>query len=360
VIFFVRRTLSANVQQKPQVLRTWIGKISILTLVISAVFLAASPVSSAAKKKVKGRATKLAIAVGGSTATGTRAKPYDANRGIIAGAAVVRLDTGSSASDGVSNSGDACYGPAVPRYVKHTPVWTTKTETVRDSTGVPVKDKAGNVVTKVVNDKLIMRVEIWCNGSLLRVFDRCIGGNCPPREPETADLRWLILSKLRTELITFPAPDPFLWPHPSTEAPLPGVPFFFGVQPSQFSSLVERHLTACSALDCVSVSMTADPKAVFFDPGDGRPRLEDCEAQGPAITSKVLAAKRKDDYPECQVTYRRAGDFDVELSLLYLITTRVTGSSFDIFVPLAPPPFFATTALPFTMTVHERQPVVIG
>jgi hypothetical protein len=263
----------------------------------------------------------------------------------------LELEVGSDSE--FSNSGDACVGPAVPVYTKQEPIDRYE----------KVKKVAKDGTVTYVDGKYLRTerfVTISCNGSLLRQFWQCT--SCP--SATIPNFKRVVRAQLRRQVAELQQPNPSLWPKLSNQAPLPGIPFFYGINGSQFRDPQPDWLTVCVRYDCASVFVSAKPKRVYFTPGDGTPLKTSCDWAGPVVESKKAAYPADPlvaaSYKKCRHVFKKAGKFRANLEILYEISWKFHDWTFPGAPPVETGLIYGTTGQPFTLTVHERQPVVIG
>ncbi len=219
-----------------------------------------------------------------------------------------------------------------------------------------------------VNGKILRTerlVKLVCKDGRTKEFWKCT--SCPPSVPPP-DFKRMVRSHLRgrTQTTELQQPTKSLWPNPSKQVPLPGVAFFYGISKSQFETVQPDWLTVCAGFDCVSFSLRSKPIRVWFTPGDGTPRKTSCNWAGPAVMSKKDAflandPVRGEPLRRCRHIYQKAGKFSANVEILYEVTW-----DFLDWTLVGPRPvvetgvLYVTTGLPFDLTVHQRQPVVMG
>jgi hypothetical protein len=257
-----------------------------------------------------------------------------------------------AAPDDIADSTDGCIG--TPAYRTWPAYDVTKNESYVDP-----KDKKSKTRSVFVRQEQL--VTVHCGSRLMRSFTRCLRGACPPQQPTLIpDIETVVRRQIGRELLRLEKPQQSLFPKPSSEAPIPGVPFFYGVSDRQFDTIQEFPLTACGTLDCVSVLMRAKPVAVYFDPADGSGKRKTCTSSGPAVSNRNEAKDATGAKNPCFVVFQKAGKFKSRIFLRYEATW-----TFSQWTLAATPRFgsgtqMGTTSRQLNITVHERQPVVIG
>jgi hypothetical protein len=239
---------------------------------------------------------------------------------------------------------------------------------VLDAKGKPLKRPDGSAVTRTEIVKKIEIITYSCKGSTLRVVTRCIfdkitpGGCPPPKQPKKPYIRGLVRTLLAKGSIDLPLPRPVFAPLVTKNAPLVGLPFFYGVSNAQFYTPISQDLRVCfnEEDDCGSLRLSAVPERVIFDPGaslaDASLRTK-CLRPTPAVNNRDAAAKAGKD---CSVTFQKAGSFPVEFILVYRLTWTINEWSFVVGPPNLTESLPAPVPAPYTMVVKQRQPVVIG
>jgi hypothetical protein len=255
-----------------------------------------------------------------------------------------------AAPDDVADSADGCVG--APSYVPKGP------EAPVTRTVFFVDPKDGKRKSKEVYDHMEQVIDVSCGSRLMRTIRRCTK-DCPPQSPPP-DLSRMVERQVGREIVRLQKPTPSLWPRPSTQAPLPGVAFFYGVTDDQFDRTQVIPLTACGSLDCASVILKAKPIGVYFDAGDGVGKRKSCTTSGPGVTSRKEATDAMKLGPNCWVTFQKAGTYRTTIYLRYLATW-----TFYQWTRLGVPVIGSGTRTGLTsrrmsITVHERQPVVLG
>lgn len=239
---------------------------------------------------------------------------------------------------------------------------------VFDAKGKPMKKPDGSPVTKPEIVKKIERITYTCNGSSLRVVVRCIldkitPGGCPPGRPgKKPNIRAFVKTLLANRSIDLPLPRPVFAPQVTKNAPLVGLPFFYGLSEAQFYTPVSDVLSVCfnEEDDCASIRLSAVPERLIFDPGLSLadPSLQmNCVRPTPMVSNRGSAAKAGKD---CSVTFQKAGSFPVEFILLYRLTWTLNEWSFVVGPPTITGSIQAPIPVPYTMVVKQRQPVVLG
>lgn len=254
-----------------------------------------------------------------------------------------------SGPDDIADSNHGCVGP--PAYEPQEPgKVVNRTESYTDP-------KTGKRKLREVYDHTNLTINVSCGGTFLRSIVKC-SGNCPTT-PDL-DVSRMVDRLVGSELVRLAKPSPSLFPRPSAQAPIPGVVFFYGVTDDQFDKTQEIPLTGCGFLDCATVIFRAKPIGVFFDPGDGLGTRKSCTTSGPGVNSRKEAISAMTKGPNCWVTFQKAGTFKTTLYLRYRATwtfyqwTR-TGNPV-----LGQGTRTGLTSRRINITVHERQPVVIG
>jgi hypothetical protein len=307
-----------------------------------------------------GIAILFAVATAFSVAPGNQAQADDDyGTGAPPGEQIHEVDEGieyglevGSGNDELVNSRDTCAGPAEPKWAKGDPIIryeqikkTAKDGTVTYTNGKPLRTER--------------MVTITCNGNPIRQFWQCT--SCPP--PPPPDIHKLVRRQI--QLTGLRQPTPSLWPKPIDSAPLPGVGFYYGIYKAQFDTIQPDWLTVCALYNCVSVFVKSKPIRVYFTPGDGTPRLTSCNWEGPVVRSKKEANVANDPIAgaplrRCRYVYKKAGKYTARLQILYEISWTFYNWTFTDAPPRGSGVMYGTTGRPFPLTVHERQPVVIG
>jgi hypothetical protein len=196
--------------------------------------------------------------------------------------------------------------------------------------------------------------EVRCNGGTPYTISRCIAGDCAPGRigtptgpppPVQPDGRVLAVAAIAS--LEYRAPRPILSPPQTPSAPLVGMPTFFAVTPEDLTPLATS-ATDCDQDLCTTVSVTATPTALTFDPGTGD-LLEDCPLPGAIVRSAAQAAAADDD---CAYTYQQAGSYAARISLHYTVAwssdTGLSGTEDRT----------TQTALP--LVIKSAQPVLVA
>jgi hypothetical protein len=259
-----------------------------------------------------------------------------------------------SGNDELANSKDACAGPTTPVWVKGEPIIRYE----------QIKKIAKDGTVSYVNGKPLRTeryVTITCNGNVIRQFWQCL--SCPPTVPP--DIKSVVRKQVRDQVTKLQKPTPSFWPKPIGDAPLPGVGFFYGIYKAQFDTVQPDWLTVCALYDCISVFVKSKPIGVYFTPGDGTARLTSCNWEGPVVRSRKEANVANDPIAgvplrRCRHVYKKAGKYTARLQILYEISWTLHDWTFRDAPPLDSGVLYAATGPPFPLTVHERQPVVIG
>ncbi len=252
--------------------------------------------------------------------------------------------------DDLADSTDGCVG--VPRYEKRGP------ETPVTRTVWFVDPKDGKRKSKEVYDHMEQIIDVSCGTRLMRTIRKCTR-DCPP-QPPAPDLDRMVARQVGRELVKLQKPTPSLWPRPSTEAPLPGVAFFYGVTDDQFNRTQEIPLTACGNLDCATIILRAKPIAVYFDAGDGVGRRTTCTTSGPGVTSRKQAREAMRVGPNCWVTFKQARTYRTTMYLRYRADWNFVQWTWNGAPAVASGTRTGLTSRRMSITVHERQPVVVG
>jgi hypothetical protein len=253
--------------------------------------------------------------------------------------------------DDIADSNDGCIG--TPRYDTGPEYVVNKTEWYVDA-----KDKVRK--SRLVYDYKAVLVRVHCGARLMRTFVRCTK-DCPPRPPTPVpDLGRMVQRQVGRELLRLEKPQQSLFPKPSSQAPVPGMPFFYGVADRQFDTTQEFPLTACGLFDCVSVLLRAKPIGVYFDPGDGIGKRKTCVTSGPAVSNREQAAKATSAENPCFVVFQKAGTFNTRIYLRYQATWTFSQWTLAGAPLIGSGTRTGTTSRQLNITVHERQPVVVG
>jgi hypothetical protein len=266
------------------------------------------------------------------------------NEGVISAAGV-----GGFHDESHSTSKYFCAAPGLLRYEK------SKVTDIYEQ----IKKVAKDGTVTYINGKLLRSertVTMICNGATLRQYVQCM--SCPRTPP--ASVLGIVAAHLRNKLMELEQPKKTLWPKPSREnqVPLPGMPFFYGIDPQQFVDFQTDWLLVCGFHDCVSVSIRARPERVYFTPGDGTRRKTGCAtAEIKVQNSKDAKDKSK---VKCRYVYQKAGAFTANLEILYKLEWEFRDWTWDVPPPVRTGVMYGTTGRPFPLIVYERQPVVIG
>ncbi len=197
-------------------------------------------------------------------------------------------------------------------------------------------------------------VTINCDGQPIYQYWQCL--SCPRTPPPS--VLGLAAARLRSKLKELEQLKRTFWPKPKGQAPLPGVGFFYGIEPKQFNDFQTDWLLVCGLHDCVSVSLRARPHRIYFTPGDGTKRKTGCALHAVEVrNSKDADDKQK---VKCRHVYQKAGLFSAKLEILYKLEWDFRGWTWDTPPPVRTGVMYGTVGRPFPLTVHQRQPVVIG
>ncbi len=237
-----------------------------------------------------------------------------------------------------------------------------------DPKGKPLKKPDGSPVTRPEIVKKIERITYTCKGASLRIVVRCIfdkitPGGCPPGKPgKKPNIRAFVKTLLKNGSVDLPLPRPVFAPRVTKNAPLVGLPFFYGISEEQFYTPVSENLRVCfnEYDDCASIRLSAVPERLIFDPGASLADpslLTKCARPTPAVNNRGSASKAGKD---CSVTFQKAGSFPVEFVLVYRLTWTLNEWSFVVGPPTLTQSIQAPIPAPYTMVVKQRQPVVLG
>jgi hypothetical protein len=305
---------------------------------VSAVHFAASD------KRIK--RSKISVSVEGS---GTREAPADLDKGLLLNAHLRQFE-GNQGS--LENASDPCFGPSAPTY---------RTIDTRSIFGPPPPTaKPGVSTTAPKPIRMEKLVEVLCDGKRLRAFWKCLSTPtlpCPP-VPVHFDPLGMAINLFLRKVVKFEPPEPDFYPKPSRVVPLVGVGFFYGVMQDQFDRVQKKRLTVCDSANCATVLLKAFPEEVHFDAGTGLGMKTTCDYAGPGVYNKA-DSKEAEDF--CRVDYQSAGLYRTTMKMLYRIEVSVEASTIEQFAVLPQPAtIYGTTTTVFNLTVHQRQPVVIG
>jgi hypothetical protein len=236
------------------------------------------------------------------------------------------------------------------------------------------------IVDEVVNDttdsqtKLtkpaaytVQDITMKCGGRVLGTSRRCIKPGtraCPPRKRQpTINVRSFIRRAVISGDLKLPMPTPQFVPPPIKDAPLVGMPFFYGVTPRQWNLTISRRLTFCSGsgldIECGELLVTAKPDIAKLDPGRAleNPDIKTtCRRATPNVKTLDDATREGRD---CAVVFQKSGIYDIRLGLRYNITLELTRWEFET------PPTITNTTIPvnvwrtITLNIKQIQPVII-
>ncbi len=260
-----------------------------------------------------------------------------------------RDEAGGSEIDGVR----ACWGNVTEGPVDEEVDVTRKLTTM-------VKGKP--VVTEVY-DHTDRKYTFMCNGAVFKVVTKCVRGNCPPPPPPSRPRNWnLVVRQLTTvsSVVKLPPPSMQFVPKPIRDAPIVGLPFFYGVSKEQFDGMIQRRLVFCFDEECGSLNFSAIPRAVVVDPIDRLSRTDvgvrsSCRRPIPEIRSGEDAARADRD---CALVFENSGSFDLDFGLLYDVGWTLNRWAFTVAPPVSSDRMELTAWTRQTILVHQVQPVL--
>ncbi len=218
-----------------------------------------------------------------------------------------------------------------------------------------------------VYDRTEQQTVYSCAGQVIGIVRKCIRGNCPPQpsRPQTP-ARISIRNAVRTATLrgTFQLPEPVAkWvPEPVRDAPLVGMPFFYGVSADQWRQVIKRSLTICTIgefVQCASIAVKATITGVEFDPLNSlkqEPGIRTtCKRSIPNVKSGDDARREGRD---CAVVFQDSGVYDIRLGLDYNIDATITKTIDDFIRIETRDPLTATVWNNHSLIVKQFQPVL--
>jgi hypothetical protein len=214
--------------------------------------------------------------------------------------------------------------------------------------------------TRLVYDHTEQQTIHSCGGQVIGIVRKCLRGNCPPQPslpPSSArvSIRSIVRTAAMRGSFQLPEPDAKWVPEPVRDAPLVGMPFFYGVSAEQWAQVIKRSLTVCTFgayVQCATIALKATIVGVAFDPLNSLRRepgiRTTCKRPIPKVRSGDDAQREGRD---CAVVFQDSGVYDIRLGLDYRITATVT-KSIDDFVRV-------TTNEPIDVTVWNTHSLII-
>jgi hypothetical protein len=228
------------------------------------------------------------------------------------------------------------------------------------------------VITVDVNKKTIRKsvplrtfeVKTYsCNGKVLGVSRKCVSGKCPPAKKKKRPSIWSVVRyAVATDELMLDPPELILTPRPSSDAPLVGLPMFYGTTQAQWNLATIRYLSACSGgtddYECQFLSVKINADTTLFDPGaslDDRSIRETCKRPTPDVHSFEDATNAGRD---CAVVFQNAGTFEVRFGLRYHLDVVVITFSEEDGANSRQADIYATAWQSMSLTTRQRQPVL--
>jgi hypothetical protein len=246
-------------------------------------------------------------------------------------------------------------------------------------------DKDGKRTTQTIVNEIWQVHTMMCGGKPFATVRKCVGGQkpCPPKHPRRVSLKAIIGHGALRSTLTLPMPRMQFTPEESTDAPIVGLPMFYGINEQQWNDIPERELILCfvkPTIDCVVLNVKAKPIAVKLDtanavlvtnepenPNNHNPNntiastpkktiQETCQRPIPEVHNFTDAKQQGRD---CAVVFQNSGYYPaMRMGIKYNIVVNVVKWTLDETYSESTTSMQANVWRTFTLNIKQFQPVL--